>query len=262
MAQLNPVGHSAEQGRGTVAQPAVQMLRRPSTVDLIVHELRHAIYRGRLRPGEPVREADVAAQLGVSRGPLREAAQRLVQDGLLWSKPGAGLRVVTIRPQEIGGLFQARWAIEGSAVRLLCDLPAEARGERTACLHRQLRSLVEAVDDGTDARRIGDADLDVHHGLVEATENAWLIRFSSSLSVQTRIASLSHPDGYVVRTDVVDAAEKLVTLIDQGDGMAAQDVLAAHFDETVRRLSGHWAGPFDLLEGEADDVGFSFRPLP
>lgn len=60
-------------------------LARTSTVDLVAEELRSAIYAGTLAVGAALREVEISAQLGVSRGPLREAAQRLVQEGLLLS---------------------------------------------------------------------------------------------------------------------------------------------------------------------------------
>jgi len=245
---------------GLVARPLVKVIRRPSTVDLIAVELRTAIYGGTLRPGSSVREAEIAAQLGVSRGPLRESAQRLVQEGLLVTRPGAGLRVATIGRDEVEDLYQARLAIEGHAVRFLSGLDEAQRAEKVGTVRDLLAALESAVG-GTDARRIGDADLDLHYGLVESTGNHRLTAYASTLVVQTRIAALSHPDGYVVRTDILDVHRSLVRQVADGDAEGACRTLSEHFRQTVDRLRGDLAEPFSTLTGKPDGSGFTFNPL-
>ncbi|MFB9072387.1 GntR family transcriptional regulator [Citricoccus parietis] len=247
---------------GPVTRPLVNTVRRPSTVDLIAVELRNAIYGGTLRPGSSVREAEVASQLGVSRGPLRESAQRLVQEGLLVARPGAGLRVVTVGADQVEDLYQARLAIESAAVRQIAALDPEERRRHIASAEDLLAALASALEDGSDARRIGDADLDLHYGLVEATGNLRLMSFASTLIIQTRIAALSHTDGYVVRTDILDVHRTLLRQLSDGDGQAASEILAGHFRQTVDRLLGRLQEPFSTVSGEADGSHFSFNRLP
>ncbi|NUL46548.1 GntR family transcriptional regulator [Cellulosimicrobium funkei] len=247
---------------GPVTRPLVKMVRRPSTVDLIAVELRNAIYSGTLLPGSSVREAEVASQLGVSRGPLRESAQRLVQEGLLVARPGAGLRVATVGADQVAELYAARLAIEGAAVRHLAGLEPEDRERHVATVRDLFSSLEAALADGSDARRIGDADLDLHFGLVEATGNLRMTAMASTLIVQTRLAALSHRDGYVVRTDILDVHRTLMGQIADGEGLAAERTLAEHFQQTVDRLLGRLEEPFSTVTGEADGSHFSFNRLP
>ncbi|MEW1981142.1 GntR family transcriptional regulator [Citricoccus sp. NPDC079358] len=247
---------------GPVTRPLVNTVRRPSTVDLIAVELRNAIYGGTLMPGSSVREAEVASQLGVSRGPLRESAQRLVQEGLLVARPGAGLRVVTVGADQVEDLYQARLAIEGAAVRQIAAVAPEERRQHIASAEGLLDALISALEDGSDARRIGDADLDLHYGLVEATGNLRLMSFASTLIIQTRVAALSHADGYVVRTDILDVHRSLLRQLSDGDGQAAAETLEGHFRQTVDRLLGRLNEPFSTVSGEADGSHFSFNRLP
>lgn len=247
---------------GPVTRPLVNMVRRPSTVDLIAVELRNAIYGGTLLPGSSVREAEVASQLGVSRGPLRESAQRLVQEGLLVARPGAGLRVVTVGVDQVAELYAARLAIEGAAVRHLAGLEPADRERHVGAVRDLFSALEAALADGSDARRIGDADLDLHFGLVEATGNLRMTAMASTLIVQTRLAALSHRDGYVVRTDILDVHRTLMGQISDGEGLAAERTLAEHFQQTVDRLLGRLEEPFSTVTGEADGSHFSFNRLP
>src|SRR5690625_399440 len=100
------------------APQSVFPVARTSTVDLIAIALRNAIFSGALEVGTPIREIEMAAQLGVSRSPLREAMQRLVQERLLTAVPGRGLRVSTITADHVADLYHARAAVEGEALRL------------------------------------------------------------------------------------------------------------------------------------------------
>lgn len=253
----------AASGRDPVSQPVpmVQMVRRPSTVDLIAAELRQAIYSGSLRPGTAVREADVSSQLGVSRGPFREGAQRLVAEGLLVPRRGAGLQVVEVGPDQLDDLYQARLALEGFAVRTLATLPQQDRTARLGPLKSLLSAVMEAAQ-GEDARAIGNADLDLHQGLVEAVENSRLTGFASTLMVQTRLAALSHPGGYVVRRDVEVDYRRLLDQIEAGRPEEAVGTLADHFRQTVERLRGTLEAPVSTVAGTADGTAHSFTPLP
>lgn len=257
-----PRDRDAPRRNGPVTRPLVNMVRRPSTVDLIAVELRNAIYSGTLLPGSSVREAEVASQLGVSRGPLRESAQRLVQEGLLVARPGAGLRVVTVGADQVEELYEARLAIEGAAVRKLAGLEPTFRERHVSAARELFSSLQSALEDGTDARRIGDADLDLHFGLVEATGNLRMTGMASTLIVQTRLAALSHRDGYVVRTDILDVHRTLMRQISDGDGPGAEQTLAGHFQQTVDRLLGRLEEPFSTVMGTAEGSHFSFNRLP
>ncbi len=247
---------------GPVTRPLVKMVRRPSTVDLIAVELRNAIYSGTLRPDSSVREAEVASQLGVSRGPLRESAQRLVQEGLLVARPGVGLRVATVGPDQVEELYEARLAIEGASVRKLAGLDSADRDRRLAPVRELFAALETALADGSDARRIGDADLDLHFGLVESTGNLRMIGMASTLILQTRLAALSHHGGYVVRTDILDVHRTLLGQIADGDAAAAEQTLDGHFRQTVDRLLGRLEEPYSTVSGDADGSDFSFHPLP
>src|SRR5260370_35076511 len=88
---------------GDVLEP----LRRDSTPERIAAQLRSGIVTGRLAPGQALREVEIARQLGVSRGPVREAFQRLIQEGLLEAHPARGGFVPQLGAGAIAGLYRA-----------------------------------------------------------------------------------------------------------------------------------------------------------
>lgn len=214
---------------------SVVPVSRMSTVDLIVIELRKAILSGSLPTGGSLGEVEIAAQLGVSRGPLREAAQRLVQEGLLVSVPGRGLRVRTIGPDEVEDLYEARCAVEAHAARLLA---ARSDPVQVAELEAALARLV-GVSTGEDALAIGDADIAFHRQLVDLVGSRRLSAVIDSLLAETRIASLSDPHGYQVRRDVSPTYRALIDAIRAGDADAAAAALRTQFGDAIARLTGN-----------------------
>lgn len=213
---------------------SVLRVARPSTVDLIVSELRSAIFSGALSVGSPLGEVDIAAQLGVSRGPLREAAQRLVQEGVLTALPGRGLRVSVIPVEGIDDLYTARRAVEREAVRAIIRTGTSSV---VGTLETALADL-ERASGQADARAIGDADIVFHQSLVDAAGSPRLSRAMVSLALETRIASFSAPEGYTVPASVSPTYATLIAALARGDLDAALRALDEQFDDAVARLTG------------------------
>jgi DNA-binding GntR family transcriptional regulator len=103
--------------------------------DVIADDLREQIIRGALRPGQRIREDEVAEVHGVSRVPAREAVQRLANEGYLELVPFRGAVVVSPSPVRSLELMQVRRALESMAARLA----AERRGGQVA---KELTRLV------------------------------------------------------------------------------------------------------------------------
>ena len=81
--------------------------------DEVYNALRRRIMTGRLPPNAKVKELDVAAELGVSRTPVRSALQRLIADGLLQGGPKRGAVTVTWTDRDVAEIFELRAALEG-----------------------------------------------------------------------------------------------------------------------------------------------------
>lgn len=226
----------------------ISMVRvaRPSTVDLITAELRKAIFTGALAVGSPIGEVEMSSQLGVSRSPLRESTQRLVQEGLLTASPGRGMRVSVIGPEHVADVYDARLAIEAQAARLIIKTGASAV---IGSIERAYATLVEASK-GEDAVAIGDADIEFHRLLVDSAGSRRLSHYMSTLVIETRIASFSDPNGYTVRRSVSETYRQLLDALAAGDTSAAFAALEQQFAEAVARLTG-----------EDEDVDTVERPV-
>ena len=93
----------------------LEPVSRRSTAEIVADRIRAAIMRGTFAPGTQLGEVDLANRLGVSRGPLREAMQRLVAEGLLRSERHRGLFVRELGPDDVRDVYLARTAVERAA---------------------------------------------------------------------------------------------------------------------------------------------------
>ena len=119
-----------------------------SLADKVFDLLIDAIVRGELPPGSRIREAALARQLGISRGPLREALRRLEGRKLLEYTPNLGMRVASVALNDLIEIFQMREALEGMACRLATENMTDAELEELSSVletHRRSEELREGA---------------------------------------------------------------------------------------------------------------------
>jgi DNA-binding GntR family transcriptional regulator len=146
---------------------AVRPLKRSTTSDTVAGRLRAMVVDGGLPEGERINEVHLAARLGVSRTPLREALNRLASEGALTSTPSIGYAVKPLTLGEFEPLYGMRPILEPAALRL-AGLPS---AEKIARL-RALNDQIEAARDTERAMALDDA---WHTALVEDCPNPLLL---------------------------------------------------------------------------------------
>src|ERR1700735_2990726 len=104
--------------------------------------LRKAIHAGKLRPRQRIIEEDLAKELQVSRGPVREALLRLERDGLVVTTSRRGTFIRDISLAEIEVIFRMRAKLEGLCVRYMRENPAI---DPPQLLNRALKKLKAAA---------------------------------------------------------------------------------------------------------------------
>ncbi|AHM05843.1 hypothetical protein roselon_03598 [Roseibacterium elongatum DSM 19469] len=102
--------------------------------------LRSIVLGGEVAPGQRLSEPTLSARLGISRTPLRQAIQQLVEEGLLERVPSGGVRVRALSIVDVVDAIELRGVIEGTAARLAAE-----RGAPVADL-RACRSVADEID--------------------------------------------------------------------------------------------------------------------
>lgn len=159
-----------------------QAVERTTLRDQAERSLRDLIVGGELAPGERVNEVAVAARLGISRGPLREAIQRLAREGLLELISHRGAFVRTVDAGMLRDLYEVRVALEAYAARLLAGLPRSAAVSSLSTLLTEAEAELDAAGDGY------PSDADFHRGLFAAIGNAALANAADDVQVRISVA--------------------------------------------------------------------------
>lgn len=137
----------------------------------VIVRIREMILHGELRPGERVREVELAAKLAVSRTPVREALPMLAQEGVLTQLDTRGFIVRAFTPQEIMDAIDVRGVLEGMAARMLAEQGPSRR--LMHFLHECLREGDEIFAKGylvlADEARYGDMNRQFHSLIVEGS---------------------------------------------------------------------------------------------
>ncbi|WP_199785955.1 GntR family transcriptional regulator [Amycolatopsis sp. AA4] len=193
---------------------ALPKVSRPLLRDEAYERIRHAIIDGSLPPGTPLRDADLAEQLGLSRAPVRQALLRLAEDRLVVSKPQSYTRVAEFDAGDVRDAVRLVRALHELAVR-------EARlGPRQFAEMREANDRFRAAVAEGDVGKAIEADDELHDIPVRACGNravaATLDRYTPLLRrlEYARFSSLpAHRS--------VARHEELIAALEAGDEAAA-----------------------------------------
>ncbi|WP_077487743.1 GntR family transcriptional regulator [Sinomonas mesophila] len=213
---------------GQELRPIVQ----ESTPSLAAAQLRRHIAEGTLPPGAQLVEADIARELGVSRGPIREAIQRLTQEGLLVSIRNRGFFVSEFDEGDIRDIYEARTAVEKAAASILADGdPSRAGAELLGCVDR----MDEARSAG-DQVAISEADIAFHERLVAMAASPRLSKMHATLLTETRMCLNRLRGRYEDESVRVAEHRGIAEAIRDGKRDLVMDRLDAHKDDALVRL--------------------------
>src|SRR5215213_1339556 len=156
---------------------ALHIRRTESLTSIIRRELERMIAGGELKAGERLNENALAAKLGVSRGPIREACRGLERSGLVDVVVNRGVFIREIGPREAAELYEVRAVLYGLAGRLLAPIITD----------RQVGVLTRYLDDMDAAIKTNDlnafypGNLRFHETIVEFSDNGRLAAECASI---------------------------------------------------------------------------------
>jgi DNA-binding GntR family transcriptional regulator len=213
-------------------------LQLRSTPALIADRLRSEILEGRFPPQTQLTEVELARQLQVSRGPIREAMQRLIQEGLLRAERNRGVFVVELGLDDAHDVYLARGVIERAAAAIVAKRQPEAA---LAELQEIVGRLAASVSGSwTEVIR---HDLAFHQTLVEAAGSPRLNRMFSTLIAETRLCLIRLEPFYQDGTNVVDEHQAITEALLRGDRRRTDMLLKTHMAASAARLSPREPAP-------------------
>lgn len=144
--------------------------------------LREAILSGELKPGDALVETALAAQLGVSRAPLREAMRSLSEDGLIETVPYKGTTVKTLSSKDIEEIYSLRGLHESFALKRIIerDRPSDIKVLEEICINMQTAAKKQ------DFKALNHEDDQFHRQLILLAEHDMLTKIWDQLALHVR----------------------------------------------------------------------------
>lgn len=134
--------------------------------------IKREIQQGRLLPGQAIKEVALSQELGISRAPIREALESLVQEGLVTSEPQKGKRVRVMTPQEIEWSYRVGGILEATGV---CDSLHLWKDVEINELVHILNGMYAKSLQARDLAELSDLDDTFHDTLLMHCDNLYLI---------------------------------------------------------------------------------------
>jgi len=223
-------GRSKDQGLIGLANA----IDRRSVADQTYQHLRNAILNGEIAQGARVIEAQIAKALDISRAPVREAVNRLLQEGLLETRTHHGPSVIRMTLEKIRWLYDLRAAIEALAIG---DVVRQGDKVDIALLHAAVAKMKRYAAK-KDLIRLVQTELDFHRSLCELAGNPYILQVSNIIDAQVRMALTIDNANYPNLKDVADEHEPIIAAIEAGDADRASAYMKAHILSSLKAIEG------------------------
>jgi DNA-binding GntR family transcriptional regulator len=213
----------------------VQKFKRPLAREEVYTTLQTWIVEGVYQPGETIRDQDLADALGVSRTPVREALQRLQDEGFVETATNRWTRVATLDLDEVKHLYPIIWTLEMLAISL-------AQHQLTT---RDLESMREANDRlrealmNKDAIAASKADYDFHQVFIQKSDNPDLMRILHEVKIRLRWLEVVYFRELIVALQSLKEHQAILDALEEELYELAAHAIKTNWEESLKRvLSG------------------------
>jgi DNA-binding GntR family transcriptional regulator len=221
------------------ASEGLFVLEGRPTAQLIADHLREEIIQGTFGPGEQINESVLAAQLRTSRGPVREALQRLCQEGILISRRNRGVFVLELAIEDVREIYAVREAVEASAADTLLDGNQEQVKETCHVLKAVVKEMAKQVA-VSDWQAIARLDMEFHSAFVAGARNTRLTRIYETLAAESRMCILNLEVSYPRIDVLVQEHQNILDLLQAGKRDELHQAIQGHMEKAVEDLTMKW----------------------
>ena len=197
------------------------------------NRLYDAIRAGDFRPGDRLREIDVAERLALSRTPVREALRKLESDGIVEHRPRLGAVIRTLAPSEVVELYEMRLVLERTAAQMAAKHANAAEIDLLNDINDQIAAL------GDVTQQAAALNQDFHHRIYLASRNRFLLASARGLNNALMLLGPTTLDDEARIKTVSAQHAQIIEAIRASDQTAAGDAAEAHLQTSLRhRLKG------------------------
>lgn len=214
--------------------PAMQFKKETYSIQAAAY-IRGLIRSGALKPGQPVREAQISEELNISRAPIREALLMLAHQGLICSEPQKGKYVRSMSAKEIYDSYVVAGILEGAAVAQSLH---RWTAKEEAAFAEVVRRLDEQVNYAMHLDTLTEIDEAFHMTLLSACTNERLIELArTSCSSLAKFLYYTYWRTLFTPKEFYDRHQLIAEAVRERDLVHIETVLRGHYEEVGLRLS-------------------------
>ncbi len=240
--------------RGRSDPYAATEVLRPATktalADHLVSRLREAIIRGYFRPGEHLKEAQLAAQFNVSRGPVREALVQLEREGVVTSEPNKAARVAHLSRTDVDEVYKLRLALERLAVELAVENGSVGDFQEMTLAVDAYRAATRGP---ITASQAADFDVEFHDLIYKAARHRRLWEAWLAIRSQVHLFLLSRN---VVNRDFkaiqINEHRAIISVLQKRNVAEATQAIEEHLRGAYERLLASYEGGHGLASSDRE----------
>jgi DNA-binding GntR family transcriptional regulator len=211
--------------------------KRATLTDQAFQQIREAIRRGKLKPGDRLVETQLAEEMQISRFPIREALRYLEKEGLVQAKPFKGTYVARLTEKDMEELYSLRSAIEELAVRILIKNIDEHKIKK---LESIVAAMVQASEENDIDKMISE-DLRFHQTICELSGHRKLTEVWLNLENQLQIFLTIEKNLFENSYQFVTTHHPILEAIKSRKIGSAQKAIRGHLNLAMKVIrQGYW----------------------
>jgi DNA-binding GntR family transcriptional regulator len=204
--------------------------REPKVIaNEVASDIKRAIIKGFIKPGEKINETKIAKDMGISRSPVREALQQLKKEGVVINIPYKGTYVNLLGKKDVEDMYIVRVLLESYAVEFLIKNKDEAIIE---LLRQNVRDIEKSVEK-KQKKELVKNDLQFHRNICNFTKNQRLINIWEELQSQVEILITLESVFYERFNLLAVEHRELLSLIVEGKVKQAQEKIKEHIAQAL-----------------------------
>lgn len=208
-------------------------IKKTTYKDHVVEHVYQSLLDGRCQPGEQLKEGLIAAELGISRAPVREALKELTARGIVVYRPQVGCFLAQPSPQEIGDAYTARGLIEGYALMTTRHLFSSADLCR---LHLLVEEMGQAAQRG-DRKEVVEVGDTFHNMLVGKTSNSQLADYLERLRLKLHVLFCRYWPELYTPEEIAERHRRIVVSLQSGDARLIEETVRSHYSESGGKIA-------------------------
>lgn len=210
-------------------------MEKHTYTDPIVAYIKQCILNGTYKPGDKVKELDLAKKLSISRAPIREALQILINEGLIVWLPQKGKYITKLSPKQIRDSYFVGGTLEAAAVSAVLPLYSKKDIQRLAKIAERMRIIAEN-EESIDS--IAVLDNEFHGVLFSRVDNEFVIEFCRrSCQGLSKFLLFSYWIKLYTPHEVYNRHKVIVDTLIKGDAAELEAQIKRHYFDAGERMS-------------------------